>query len=760
MSADFVLTLAAPKEHGLETFDTDASIWSATDTGKIFISRYTGDSIRDSVMKIQGPSWTLGDGRTLGDGMYLDDSLTGMSEGAYKDFTVTAGIRYAFSCLHKMSSGTLTIQLHDQTNNASISSVNKTDTIWKSYEASIVAPAGCSVIRVKLLQSESDVRPGPFYVDNISLSGNVLLHDPDSYSRVPERVGSLHQTLGGRRVYDLRAIHYSLYLGWNFFGEDQYENLREIYYSNELLYFDDGDVPPLIESERIYETAQYDYVSVANPSSIHKAHSDSSSLLPSSKSDFETTEYTTAEYQAIDADDDNYKETTNPAADEYLYHKFLLLSSISIDNVMRFRVKVAMSSNDSSPQNLDGGVLFAWNGANWVELARNTNSAQTDLTYSTAEAEVAKQFVDSDDNYIRLLLRSRNRRHGTYDLSLRTYYVECEINEGLDSTVQLTHKAILDDEEDVIWVKNVTQGTTLEKGIGYTISTDRREVNITGAYAHLDGGNQYFYRSDADFPESGITGANDFTIQAWIRPDSLSGGHAIASKFATTGNKRMFIFYQVDAEMRLYVSSDGTSGTTYSRSSTNAAMQTGRWIHVAVVYDASAGGCTFYRDGLALADNGDPLPNSIADKDPDFTIGAWSSGEYFDGGIRNVCLFDDKRTPTEILASATNLNEDCSSAGNIIGQWMFNDAANASYIDNTQGDAGRDLIPYNGGDTTFGNCGREAWVDVDAEVEIKYNRYFEVMFASIPEEWFSGDPSSGDRSRSAEIVLETLSESK
>jgi hypothetical protein len=46
------------------------------------------------------------------------------------------------------------------------------------------------------------------------------------------------------------------------------------------------------------------------------------------------------------------------------------------------------------------------------------------------------------------------------------------------------------------------------------------------------------------------------------------------------------------------------------------------------------------------------------------------------------------------------------------------------------------------------------------EIEVKYERYFEVMFASIPEEWFNGDPSNEDRSRSAEIVLQTLSESK
>jgi hypothetical protein len=477
---NFVLTLTAPKEYGVETFDTDPSIWSETDDTKTETSRYVSDPIRDSVMRIAGKSWKLGDGMNLGDGLYLGDSPDGQGEGAYKDYTVTEGIIYTFACLYKMDSGSLTVQLYDQTNDVEICVAEKTNTVWSSYEVGIVVPAGCNTIRVRFLQDNSDISPGPFYVDNVSTNGNVLLQDPDSYSRVPERVGYFHQTLGGRRVYDLRAIHYSLYLGWNFFSEDQYENLREMYYSNELLYFDDGDVPPLIESEKVYETAEYDYESITNPSSIHKAYSGSSSSLPSGKDDFETTEFATVEYQFIDDDDDSYKETANPSADEYLYHKFMLLSSIDSDDVKRFNTMIAMLGSDSSPQNLDGGILYAWNGTNWVELTRNTNSSKTDLTYTTAETEVAKQFVDPDDNYIRLLLRSRNRRYGANDLSLRTYYVECEINEGLNLTIELSHKAILDENDDVIWVKNLTQGTTLTINTDYTVANDRRSVTVSG----------------------------------------------------------------------------------------------------------------------------------------------------------------------------------------------------------------------------------------------------------------------------------------
>jgi len=46
------------------------------------------------------------------------------------------------------------------------------------------------------------------------------------------------------------------------------------------------------------------------------------------------------------------------------------------------------------------------------------------------------------------------------------------------------------------------------------------------------------------------------------------------------------------------------------------------------------------------------------------------------------------------------------------------------------------------------------------EIEVKYNRYFEVMFSSIPEEWLRGNLVDEGENRVTEIVLQTLSESK
>lgn len=507
----FSLFVLAPEQYAEETFSVDADIWDETDDTKTVASRYTDEaSPRDSVMKIQGNSWTFGDGITFGDGYYFGDSDDGIGEGVYKDFTVIPGTLVVFSCLHKvLTAGTLTITLYDQTNSANIITIDKTDASWTIYDIRITAPAGCETLRVKFLQKSTSRRPGPFLLDDVNLNSSAIETDPDTYSRIPERVGSFHQTLGGRKVYDLRAIHYRLILGWNNFGKAVFDKFKDLFYRGEKLYFDDGEVPELVESDTVYDTEEIDFVGITNPSTTHIAYSDNGSALPSGEADYKTTEFSDADYLAIDVDDSNYKETTDPDADKYLYHKFLFESSISSADVQRLRVKITMSGNDSSPQNLDGGVLYIWNGTNWAEIGRVSNSAKSEINYSTTDENIAQTLVDSVDDYVRLLLRSRNRRIGANALSLRTYFAECEINEGLDLVIELSHKAILDDNDDVESVRNLTQGTTLVLDTDYTISANRTEIAVAGQASGDEievSFDRYFEVMFANIPEEWLPG--------------------------------------------------------------------------------------------------------------------------------------------------------------------------------------------------------------------------------------------------------------
>ncbi len=198
----FVLTVTASDEYATETFDADGDLWSETDNTKTTVSRKTDDSERDSVMQMLGDSWQLDGGITLGDGYYVGDSVDGKGEGAYEDYTVVAGRVYKLSALHKVahSSAYMTIEAYDQSNSVSINTTNVNDVRWITHEEQITAPAGCTTIRIKFLQ-KSDVQfSGPLFVDNVALNESAIVYDPDEYEREPLIVGSLLQTLSGRRI--------------------------------------------------------------------------------------------------------------------------------------------------------------------------------------------------------------------------------------------------------------------------------------------------------------------------------------------------------------------------------------------------------------------------------------------------------------------------------------------------------------------------------------------------------------------------------
>ncbi len=479
MASNFRLTLIAPTEYNVETFSSEVDLWEETDKNKTSVSRYILDKDRDSVMKVKGKTWKFGDGYTFSSGLCFDDSVEGKREGVYKDFSVSAGVRYVISFLYKVIIGSFDFEIHDQDNGNVILTKNLSSLIWADCEETIVIPDKCKTLRIKFLQT-NNAHSTPFYIDNFSINGNALLSDPDNYERISEKIGGMHETLSGRRIYDFNAIHYKFGLGWNYFDFASYESLRELFYSNELIYFDDGNVPPLIESGTIYNSSRYDYVNIIKPSIKHKAYKSSSNALPSLRDDFEYDEFETSDYQAISDEDENYVESINPSEGEYLYHKFLIRSDISRNEVQRLSLRVIAGGRDSSPKDIDGVILYGFNGSKWVELARCTNNAKTELTYSTLKSEIARRFIDENDGYVRLLLRSRNSRDGSYELDLRTYYIEVVINEGLNGIIRLSHKAILDTNGGVIYVKNLTQGKELALNDDYTVSVDRRAIEVKG----------------------------------------------------------------------------------------------------------------------------------------------------------------------------------------------------------------------------------------------------------------------------------------
>ena len=99
------------------------------------------------------------------------------------------------------------------------------------------------------------------------------------------------------------------------------------------------------------------------------------------------------------------------------------------------------------------------------------------------------------------------------------------MNEGLNLTIELSHKAIVDNDGDVIWVKNLTQGTQLQRQIEYTVSSDRRSVTVGAIYAALD---SVTYFNGGDVLDGGT---DDFCVSAWMRRDGTPANEYLVQKY-------------------------------------------------------------------------------------------------------------------------------------------------------------------------------------------------------------------------------------
>lgn len=207
-------------------------------------------------------------------------------------------------------------------------------------------------------------------------------------------------------------------------------------------------------------------------------------------------------------------------------------------------------------------------------------------------------------------------------------------------------------------------------------------TNTTGAANELDFSTitkavdfptESAYASITDAAQTGLDLSDDFTLEAWIKPDNTAGYSFFLEKgdWATQGGRQYSFGFQ-DDDLTLWV---GNGTTTSALQSTLATITQGVWSHVAVSYDRSAGSAKFYVNGVLkqTVTGGVTTINTTSEQ---FTLGArWSGGAVhswsYEGAMRDARVWNDIRTDAEI---ADNMNAEL--VGNESGLqavWTLND---------------------------------------------------------------------------------------
>jgi len=182
--------------------------------------------------------------------------------------------------------------------------------------------------------------------------------------------------------------------------------------------------------------------------------------------------------------------------------------------------------------------------------------------------------------------------------------------------------------------------------------------------------------------DSSLSLTNNFTLEAWIKPDTVSGEQTIISRGVTDNASSQYTFKLNSQQLRLT-----KEGVGNFDSGTNVITTTGKHYHVAVTV-SSSDGIKFYVDGKLVGT--DTNTSNCNSSSGNLFLGSrWNSSEYFNGVINMARIFSDVRTESELRADMFNAHANMANTGNLVGMWQF-DEGTGSTVDNIQGTAAND----------------------------------------------------------------------
>lgn len=183
------------------------------------------------------------------------------------------------------------------------------------------------------------------------------------------------------------------------------------------------------------------------------------------------------------------------------------------------------------------------------------------------------------------------------------------------------------------------------------------------------------YWSIAGGSQTGLNGAGDLTINAWVRPASQPASNTqwgIVWKNcdgSCSGNSSIYVLAYFNnggtPQLRLELYGD----PAYGSSEVNQTLSNDTIYMVTAVYDASAREIKLYVDGSQIGSTDTGNPNSRSTASTEFDIGLRAGNPEWDGDIDEVLFYDRELTDSDVNDLFT---DPCNpSTTNLQGEWRF-----------------------------------------------------------------------------------------
>ena len=182
---------------------------------------------------------------------------------------------------------------------------------------------------------------------------------------------------------------------------------------------------------------------------------------------------------------------------------------------------------------------------------------------------------------------------------------------------------------------------------------DYRPATSTGAWlgAHLVGANA------ESFSLPGVTVGGDLTFSAWVKPTAItspSNRRLLELGNAAVGNGNGNLMFSLDVAGKLnfkyFDPNGGVLGdvSTAQAVLTSAEISAGSWLHLGFAVQAN-NSFTFFKNGVAVGSG--TLSSAIPSlARANSWVGKSSFGNAYDGGVRDVRVYDSARTAAQLTA--------------------------------------------------------------------------------------------------------------
>lgn len=666
--------------------------------------------------------------------------VSGVTAGGAEAYVsqVIPGVQYVFEASYRATTDNIwRANVYDVVNGATIwTATTLHQSTWANLYKPVTTPANCSVVRIsfKKVSGTNAIR-----LDDVFFQGNLLLRDPDDYSMDFPQIAVQRRTAGGRRVQDVAARHVTFNMGFPDTTATAMARLIQGIKNNNPAYLDDGNALVITNYGTIFASKTYNLSGVSQGGGGATAfRTQTTANRPIASDAVESTEVANSQYVAMATN--NNAAATFPIAgnSKYQYGKIKLgvTDYATTTEVKSITLTVKGSAEDLSANDTDGVELFAWDKTQWAKLDTSRNASKQTLTFTSNNKEIARRFVDTANNRIYLIQKTRGTKDVGASLYMKIFYAQVTVNDGYSQKIALTNKVVPSASGGVVEVRNQSTKKVLRNRLDYQLNEDRDSINVRGVFASPDGAAQYYHGGD-----NLDGGTGDFCLSAWVRCASIPAANAmIMQKWAASAGYYMYIASS-DGSLVSFMEESGGSVT----SNDGASICDNEWHHVAVTYDRD-GNMKRYVDGVAYGSTDDISARTLTvNNGANFVIGANSAGDdlFFTGDLADCRVLVGGLWSDANVLENSQYPYDINFGGSYTSTWYFADAKTATVIDDGTGAINLTLV---GGTTTnYDTHSRTLSGAAAAVIRVRFNQYFQVANEALAEPKVYGGPVGSPR---------------